>query len=97
MIDKGALNVQSHMPIAGSVSGFMANGNGQPDEYLMSASIYSGGGGLGILGSQANPGPNPSAQAQINLNSKRKQGVPVPASMANHNISAVYGNQMYQQ
>ena len=51
MLDKGPLSVSNHIPIAASVSAFGV-GTGQvngADEYLMSASIYSGGGGLQIL------------------------------------------------
>ena len=47
MIDKNGLNMStvSHNHIGGTVSAFGA-GTTNPDEYLMSSSIYSGGGGM---------------------------------------------------
>ena len=46
MIDKAANAAQmQHIPFAGSVSAF-GGGGANADEYLMGASIYSGGGGF---------------------------------------------------
>jgi hypothetical protein len=45
MLDKNALNITNHNGTAFGA----ANGTVGSDEYLMGTSIYSGGGGLGML------------------------------------------------
>lgn len=79
MLDKGGnplLNVSQishnqHAPVAGSVSGFGGvHGSviSSGDEYLMQASIYSGGGAMTQAAQSA-----ANQAAQISIQSKRKQ------------------------